>query len=164
MATPKSKPAAKAPYDRTQINLGLLLHFFANLSLVTDVDEPLAEVDLGRPHHRILYFATHAPGITVNELLDAMHVTHQNLRIPMKSLVERGLLTMLPATSDRRQRELHVTPAGRKLVRKLTEVQWTRIERAFVKAGPVAVNGFLKVYTALIDPRDAAWVARLQND
>jgi DNA-binding MarR family transcriptional regulator len=141
-----------------------MLHFFANLSLVADVEETLYAAGMGRPHHRILFFAAHAPGITVSEVLEAMHVTHQNLRLPMKSLVDRGYLLMKQAETDRRQRQLYLTASGQKLIDKLTALQWKRIQRAFEACGPRAVEGFMKVHAALIDAEDAVWVARLEQN
>jgi DNA-binding MarR family transcriptional regulator len=149
--------------DRLLLSQGLLLHFFANLSLTADVEEPLYLAGLGRPHHRILFFAEHAPGITVSELLDAMHVSHQNLRLPMKKLVNTGYLLMKPGVHDRRQRQLFISVKGRKLVDELKALQWERIGRAFMHAGPAAVDGFMKVHAALLDPKDTAWVERLME-
>jgi DNA-binding MarR family transcriptional regulator len=141
MSTPTSKRQAISADDKhSHLKLGFILHFFTNLSLAADVEEPLFLAGLGRPHHRILYFAAHMPGITVSELLSAMHVTHQNLRLPMKTLMDKGFLLMKVAEQDRRQRQLFVTSAG-----------------------PQAVDGFLKVQEAMIDPADLAWVARLQR-
>ena len=157
----KTEHGAKRSHDRMLLSQGLLLHFFANLSLTADVEEPLYLAGLGRPHHRILFFAEHAPGITVSELLDAVHVTHQNLRLPMKRLVDMGYLLMKSGVSDRRQRQLFITVKGRRLVDRLKAVQWERIGRAFMLAGPSAVDGFMKVHAALLDPKDIAWVERL---
>ena len=162
MSTNK-KMGTQRDRDRLLLSRGLLLHFFANLSLTADVEEPLYQAGLGRPHHRILFFAEHAPGITVSELLDAMHVSHQNLRLPMKKLVDGAYLVMKPGVDDRRQRQLFITAKGRKLVDALKAVQWERIGRAFVQAGPSAVDGFMKVHAALLDPKDTAWVERLME-
>jgi DNA-binding MarR family transcriptional regulator len=164
MPTPTSKrQAVSAEGKHTHLKLGFILHFFTNLSLAADVEEPLFQAGLGRPHHRILYFAAHMPGITVSELLSVMHVTHQNLRLPMKTLMDKGFLLMKAAEQDRRQRQLFVTSAGKKLVDRLAVIQWKRVARAFEAAGPQAVDGFLKVQEAMIDPADLAWVARLQR-
>jgi len=159
--TKKTDYGAKLSHDRLLLSQGLLLHFFANLSLTADVEEPLYLAGLGRPHHRILFFSEHAPGITVSELPDAMHVTHQNLRLPMRKLVDLGYLLMKPGISDQRQRQLFISLKGRKLVDQLKAVQWERIGRAFMLAGPSAVAGFMKVHAALLDPKDIAWVERL---
>src|SRR5690606_36498275 len=57
--------AAKSSEAAPSWRLGLLLHFFVHLALVADAEPPLARRGFGRTHHRILYFAHFAPGLTV---------------------------------------------------------------------------------------------------
>jgi DNA-binding MarR family transcriptional regulator len=52
---------------------------------------------------------------------------------------------------DRRQRNLHLTPAGEALERQLSEPQRERLRRAFSEAGPQAVAGFRQVLERMLD-------------
>jgi DNA-binding MarR family transcriptional regulator len=45
---------------------------------------------MGRVHHRILYFAHFASGITVSELLSVLSVKHQNIKATLRQLVQEG--------------------------------------------------------------------------
>lgn len=164
--TSRARPAAGSavPDGATHpgaLKKGLLLHFFANLCLTGDVDPSLADLGFGRPHHRILFFAANAPGITVGELTGAMRVTHQNVRMAMKQLLDGGYLTTKIGQTDRRHKRLYATVKGRKLVDTLMHRQLERIERAYRAAGPKAVEGFFLVHQYLVDPSDLDWIENL---
>ncbi|HEX2892328.1 MarR family winged helix-turn-helix transcriptional regulator [Vineibacter terrae] len=146
---------------RSKLMKGLLLHFFVNMSLAADADDTLAALGMGRPHHRILMVALQAPGITVNEVLEVLHVTHQNIRLPMKKLVDGGYLLVKPGETDRRQRTLSTSAKGRKLVERLLSRQWVRLERTYAEVGDADFQIFLRVQQSLIDPADAVWARRL---
>ncbi|MGX1309577.1 DNA-binding MarR family transcriptional regulator [Amorphus suaedae] len=148
-------PAA-APTE--PLHRGLELHFFAHLNLAEDADRKLAEFGFGRTHHRILYFVSQAPGITVGELLSLLRVTHQNIQRPMGELLRKGLIEQKTSMTDRRQRQLYVTDDGRALFDALTGRQFERIARAYRMAGDDAVRGFWQVLWHMIDDRDRAWL------
>lgn len=157
-ATPRKTKSSDL--NRTLME-GVLTHFFVNLALATDADEPLAAMGMGRPHHRILTIAAQAPGVTVTEVLDILRVTHQNARLPMRKLEEEGLMEVRPGLQDRRQRTLHATPKGRRLLERLLARQWVRMERTFRDVGQADFETFLRVQQSLLDPRDADTVKRL---
>jgi DNA-binding MarR family transcriptional regulator len=140
---------------------GLLVHFFANLCLTSDANLRLTELGFGRLHHRILFFAANAPGITVGELLGALRVTHQNVRTTMKQLLENGYLLARIGQKDRRHKRLYASAKGRNLVESLSNRQLERIERAYRAAGPEAVKGFFLVHQYLVDPSDLDWIDQL---
>lgn len=140
----------------------LLVHTFVNLCLAADVRGPLDANQLGRIHHRILFFVTHSPGMTVNELLEVMRVSHQNMRVPMRQLIDRGYLTTRPCETDRRQKRNYVSAKGAKLIQQLSNAQFRRIEDAFARAGPEAVRGFFEVHACLLDPRDLEWISQMK--
>jgi DNA-binding MarR family transcriptional regulator len=140
---------------------GLLLHFFANLCLTSDVNLRLSELGFARLHHRILFFAANAPGITVGELLGVLRVTHQNVRTAMKQLLDDGYLLARIGQKDRRHKRLYASAKGRKLVESLSHRQLERIERAYRAAGPEAVKGFFLVHQYLVDPSDLDWIDEL---
>lgn len=140
---------------------GLLMHFFANLCLTSDVNPSLTELGFGRPHHRILFFAANSPGITVGELLGALRVTHQNIRVAMKQLLDGGYLVAKIGKTDRRHKRLYASAKGRQLVETLMHRQLERLERAYRAAGPEAVQGYFLVHQYLVDPADLDWIEQL---
>jgi DNA-binding MarR family transcriptional regulator len=147
---------ATAPTE--PLHRGLELHFFAHLNLAEDADRQLAEFGFGRTHHRVLYFVSQAPGITVGELLSILRVTHQNIQRPMGELLRKGLIEQKTSMTDRRQRQLYVTEDGKALFDALTGRQFERIAKAYKIAGDDAVRGFWQVLWHMIDDRDRAWL------
>jgi DNA-binding MarR family transcriptional regulator len=162
-----TSPAAAGPDAAVPVQdlrRGLLMHFFANLCLTSDANLSLTELGFGRLHHRILFFAANAPGITVGELLGALRVTHQNVRGAMKQLLDDGYLLARIGQKDRRHKRLFASAKGRHLVESLSNRQHERIERAYRAAGPEAVRGFFLVHQYLVDPSDLDWIDRLWGE
>ena len=122
-------------------------------------DAILAELGMGRAHHRVLHFVGRHPGITVGDLLGILGITKQSLGRVLTPLVEQGYVLQAPGRSDRRQRLLSLTPKGVELERRLFERQREWLMRAYREAGPVAVEGFRRVMRGLMGPE-----ARTQFD
>lgn len=136
----------------------LIAHTLVNLCFTTDAREPLEAHGFGRVHHRILFFVTQRPGITVNELIAVMRVSHQNLRGPMRQLIEHGYLVSQAAAEDRRHKRTYVSVSGMDLIERLSSAQLKRIQRAFTAAGPEAVKAFFQVHRLLMDSADVQWM------
>ncbi len=132
-----------------QLRLAQDLLFFAYRDFTGAADQVLEELGLGRAHHRALHFIGRNPGLPVGELLAILRITKQSLARVLSALVERGLVTQASGRSDRRQRLLHLTDAGRALERRLFEAQRERLLAAFREAGGPAVEGFRRVLRAI---------------
>lgn len=145
-----STPAKSTLTDTSLLRRGLELHFLVHLEFAEDADKPLQEIGLGRPHHRILYFCHRIPGISVNELLTILKVSHQGILRPMNTLIEMGLIEQKMGRKDRRRRQLFATPEGAALTEKLSAPQYERISKAYEAAGPEAVAGFWTVLRHMI--------------
>lgn len=111
------------------------LMFFAYRDFVADADRLLAIDGFGRAHHRVLYFVSRRPGLTVAELLDILQVTKQSLNRVLKDLLSRGYVTMRLGEKDRRQRRLCATERGDALILRVAKVQGTRLGCALTIAG-----------------------------
>lgn len=135
-----------------QLRQGIELMFFAYRGFTADPDRILDDRGYGRAHHRAVHFINRRPGLTVNELLDILGVTKQSLNRVLRQLVDDGLVDSRVGAVDRRQRNLHLTEAGRALERELSAAQRQRMRQAFSNAGPDAVHGFRKVLEQMIDP------------
>ena len=156
---PSARPAKGAGATH-ELHRGLELHFFAHLGLAEDADQSLVQYGLGRTHHRVLYFVAQSPGITVGEMLSILRVTHQNVQRPMGELLRKKLIEQRTSMTDRRQRQLYITPDGQALLDDLTARQFERIARAYELAGPEAVEGYWAVLWHMIDEGDRAWLER----
>jgi DNA-binding MarR family transcriptional regulator len=127
------------------------LLFFAYRDFTARPDAILAKQNMGRAHHRVIYFVGRHPGISVSELLDILGITKQSLSRVLSQLVREAYIIQKTGTADRRQRLLHLTDKGRKLEGELTSEQRARILAAYKDAGAVAVEGFRKVMRGIMD-------------
>jgi len=65
--------------------------------------------------------------------------------------------------TDRRERRLHVTPAGRALMRRLVGAQKRRIRRALGLSGSGADAAIRRFLTAMIEPETRKMISTLLN-
>ena len=128
------------------------LMFFAYRDFVRDADLILAGDGFGRAHHRVLYFATRRPGLTIAELLDILQITKQSLNRVLKDLVDRGYVLNELGEADRRQRRLTATERGAALIEEIAAVQSARFERAFARLGGDAEARATAFLAAMRDP------------
>jgi DNA-binding MarR family transcriptional regulator len=128
--------------------------FFAYRDFTGGPDVVLAELGLGRAHHRVIYFVGRNPGITVSDLLRILRITKQSLSRVLGHLVDEEYIVSRTGEVDRRQRKLELTERGVELEGRLTEIQRDRIAKAYRKAGAEAVQGFKQVLHGIIDPED----------
>ena len=130
------------------------LLFYAYRDFTSEPDAILAELGLGRAHHRVIYFVGRHPRMTVSELLRILRITKQSLSRVLSELVRQGFIAQRQGTRDRRQRLLELTDKGREMERRLSQTQRQRIARAYRSAGAEAVEGFRKVMIGIIDEGD----------
>ncbi len=104
--------------------------FFAYRDFVSDPDAILAKIGYGRAHHRVVYFVSRRPGMTVADLLGILQITKQSLARVLKELIDSGYIRQIAGPADRRQRRLYPTLAGRELALALSQPQSLRISRA----------------------------------
>ena len=127
------------------------LLFFGYRDFTGAADVILAELGLGRAHHRALHFIGRTPGLPVSELLAVLRITKQSLARVLSELVTRDYVAQIQGHTDRRQRLLRLTLAGQALERRLFARQRDRIAAAYTHAGPDAVDGFRAVMRAIMD-------------
>ena len=134
-----------------ELRHGIELLFYAYRDFTGEPDSMLARLDLGRAHHRVIYFVGRYPGITVSELLLVLNITKQSLSRVLSRLLNDSYVEQRTDSDDRRKRLLHLTEKGADLERKLTANQRARIARAYREAGADAVDGFKKVMQGIMD-------------
>ncbi len=123
----ESEPISNMPSEL----LGLF--FFAYRDFVCDADALLATKNLGRAHHRVLYFVNIKQGMSVATLLSILKITKQSLARVLKELIETGYIEQKTGKNDRRQRLLFATIKGQELFKTLSHMQTERIEAALAK-------------------------------
>jgi DNA-binding MarR family transcriptional regulator len=159
------RAAAAAPETAAEPYWDLIeLLFFAYRDFVGDPDEVLAKLGFGRAHHRVLHFVNRNPGIKVADLLDILKITKQSLGRVLKQLVDQGYVVQREGENDRRQRLLHVSPAGEALAMQLAGLQTARIARVLAELGPGAREAARRFLAGMIDADDRERVLRMIAD
>ena len=151
-------PESKVEPTETEMRVAQDLLFFAYRDFTNAADMALAELGLGRAHHRALHFIGRNPGITVSDLLGILRITKQSLARVLVELMERGYVAQSPGSTDRRQRLLALTGAGVALERRMFERQQERLRPAFRAAGSAAVAGFRRVMHGIMDDAARAYI------
>jgi DNA-binding MarR family transcriptional regulator len=130
--------------------------FFAYRDFVGDADRLLEAYGFGRAHHRVLYFVSRRPGLTIAELLEILRITKQSLNRVLRELVDKSFIDIQAGTLDRRRRQLYATPEGERLALKLALVQTRRFALALEQLGDSGDESALAFLTAMIDPQKRA--------
>ena len=128
------------------------LIYLAHRELVAEPDRLLARRGLGRVHHRILYCIARRAGITIGGLCRLLGVSKQAVHQPLATLVEDGLVARTVDLTNRRIRNLELTPGGARLEHRLAAAQQRRFEKAFRAAGHPAVASWREVMKLLGAP------------
>jgi DNA-binding MarR family transcriptional regulator len=135
------------------------LLFFAYRDFVGDADRLLESYGFGRAHHRVLYFVSRRPGLTIAELLEILRITKQSLNRVLRELVEKNFIESRAGALDRRQRELYATTDGERLALRLAQVQTRRFTAALDRLGPSGRQAAARFLSAMIDPQDHGEIA-----
>ena len=78
-------------------------------------------------------------------------MTKQSLNRVLRQLIAEGLVDIREGKTDRRQRNLFLTPDGRALEHALSQLQRERVSQAYQASGPEAVAGFTTVLREIIN-------------
>ncbi len=157
--TSGADPTGNAPFPREEdIRLAQDLMFFAYRDFTNAADVILAELGLGRAHHRALHFIGRNPEIAVSDLLGILRITKQSLARVLSALVKQGYVAQSPGRTDRRQHLLALTQDGKALERRLFERQRERLAPAFRDAGSAGVGGYCRVMRGIMDASARAYI------
>ncbi len=137
--------------------------FFALRDLTAAPDAILAELDLGRAHHRCLHWIGRRPELKVGELLDILAITKQSLARVLGPLIRQGYVAQAKGEKDRRQRLLSLTEKGVELERKLFEAQRERLATAYREAGGPAVEGFRRVLRGMTREQGRKYIDEMEG-
>jgi len=135
------------------------LMFFAYRDFVQDADRLLEAYGFGRAHHRVLYFVSRKPGLTIAELLDILKITKQSLNRVLKELLGKGYVEMSTGVNDRRQRLLFPTAAGNDLALEIACLQSRRFSRVLDRSPQGARAAAFNFLLAMVDAGERDKVA-----
>ncbi|MDE0779453.1 MAG: MarR family transcriptional regulator [Alphaproteobacteria bacterium] len=144
------------PLREEDLRQGIELLFYAYRDFTSEPDTILNKYDLGRAHHRVIYFVGRNPGITVTELLEILRITKQSLSRVLSHLLETNFINQRADLADRRRKQLTLSDKGKVLEHELTSTQMDRFARAYREAGAEAVEGFRRVLIGIVEPEDRA--------
>jgi DNA-binding MarR family transcriptional regulator len=130
------------------------LFFFAYRDFVGDADRLLEAYGFGRAHHRVLYFVSRRPGLTIAELLEILRITKQSLNRVLRELVDKNFIETRAGALDRRRRQLYATLEGERLALRLAQVQTRRFASALEKLGDSGFQSATDFLNAMIDPQE----------
>ncbi len=139
----------------------MTLLFFAYREFTGDADRMLTRLGFGRAHHRVLFFVSRKPGMTVAELLQILAITKQSLARVLRQMIASGHIVQRTGVDDRRQRLLFPTRLGRELILALSQSQSDRIARALdglATGGTQAISRFMY---QMVDPEQRRQLAQL---
>ncbi|MGA9287606.1 MAG: MarR family transcriptional regulator [Anaerobacillus sp.] len=148
-----------------QMNDILAMFYFAYKTFTEEPDLMIEEYGIQRVHHRILFFISRFPGLSVNELLSLLEVSKQALHRPMKTLIEKNLVITSEAEHDRRVKQLNLTEEGTQLEEKLSNTQKQQLSSIFNELKPEQVEAWQTIMERLSVERDGfeAWKNKLKN-
>jgi DNA-binding MarR family transcriptional regulator len=134
--------------------------YFAHMEFADAADRILEKLQLGRAHHRLMYFLDKSPGLEVRELLSLLSISNQALARTMRQLIDLGYLQQMQSSDDRRVRKNYLTDTGKRLIRMLTAEQHRLIESRIKAFAAEDLSTFHDVASALGGDRIASWRAR----
>jgi DNA-binding MarR family transcriptional regulator len=145
-----------------EVRRGIELLHFGQSHLVATLDDALERHQLGRAHHRALYFIARQPDLAITTLLRLLDITKQSLSRILDELIARELVETRPGSRDRRQKLLRLTAQGIAIENELFETIRERMANAYAQAGQGSVTGFWRVLEGLIEPEERGLIASLQ--
>lgn len=134
--------------------------YFAHMEFADAADRILETLQLGRAHHRLMYFLDKSPGLEVRELLSLLSISNQALARTTRQLIDLGYLQQMQSSDDRRVRKNYLTDTGKRLIRTLTAEQHRLIESRIKAFAAEDLSAFQDVASALGGNRFASWRAR----
>ena len=140
--------------DSDEIRQTIEMMYFAYRGFTGVADNILVEYNMGRAHHRVIYFVGRHPNMTVGELLDILQISKQSLNRVLSTLIDDGFIEQYLDKADRRKRLLGLTKKGIDLEKKLTQVQTKFIENVFKQIDKNQTEGFETTLYNMMKPEE----------
>ncbi len=148
---PDVSPEGRLYLKEEELDRAVDLVFAATRQFWRFAEGALAANDLGPAHYRAIAAIRRNEGMPVTALQTRLGVRKQSLARVLGELERAGLIARAPGQTDKRQRLLSLTPAGRQAEREATAALRERLAQVFRAAGADAVTGARTVLTALAE-------------
>lgn len=142
-------PEAKAQLKEEELDRAVELIFAAQRNFWRVAEGPLGQRGLGPAHYRALAAIRRAEGQPVTKLRTRLGVKKQSLARVLVDLHRAGFIERIPGMTDRRNRLLALTAAGRQAEREASAALREHIKEVFIEVGPEAVRGAAAVMLSL---------------
>lgn len=154
-ATSRTEP--RADTSAARLDLGPLPSFVgymlrrAQLMVFDDFIRTMAGVGLRPASFSVLAVIDANPGSTQSAVSEALGLQRTNLVAIIDSLEDGGFARRAPARSDRRSHALHLTPQGKRLLRRAMALQAEHEQRLLQRLGPERARQLLGLLHELVD-------------
>jgi DNA-binding MarR family transcriptional regulator len=108
----------------------------AAIVLRKDFERELGPLGLKVLDYSLMVLVASNPEVNQKQLGEALDVSAPNMAITIDRLVERGWVERVRSTQDRRAMIIHLTPAGRELVRRAQKIAATMEESTLAVLSP----------------------------
>lgn len=108
----------------------------AAIVLRKDFERELGPLGLKVLDYSLLVLVASNPEVNQKQLGEALDVSAPNMAITLDRLVERGWVERVRSTQDRRAMIIHLTPAGRELVKRAQKIAATMEEATLAVLSP----------------------------
>jgi DNA-binding MarR family transcriptional regulator len=119
--------------------------------LMAEPQALLAKKQLGRAHHRALFYIRREDGISVGDLATRMAITTQALHKTLRDLIDRKLVRSAPNPINRRFRRLTLTPAGRRFEAEISGLQRALFAKVRAEVGDSEMARWARVAATLAE-------------
>jgi DNA-binding MarR family transcriptional regulator len=141
--------ASLAKLDDLDAALELMYYGWRGMTLTAD--GYLATLGLSRPHHRILYVVARQPDISIGALIDVLGISKQAVNRPLKTLLERKLLTSQRSAEQHRTKLLRLTAEGQRIEQRASGYERKVMRAAFDQVGEPGAAAWMAVMGAIAD-------------
>ena len=126
------------------------LLFFSYRDFTSGPDKILEKLNVGRAHHRVIYFVGKKNNITIKELLVVLQITKQSLSRVLNQLVKEKFI-LVSTGVDKRTKKLSLTEKGEKLENELSTIQIKKIREVINRFDVENINGFKQILYEMIE-------------
>lgn len=148
-AEPSGTPQSADTVHPDAIDEAIVAFHLAFRNVVSGADEQLAELGLGRSHHKILFHAARHERCPISDIREFIGVSRQALQRPLADLYRLGMIETVVAPENRRVHQLVLTPEGAALEKRITALVRVHFETVFERLGPVHHQHWMATMLAL---------------
>ncbi len=122
----------------------------AQVAVFQDFVQTMAELDVRPGQYSVLLLIDLNPGVSQTVVGEALGIKPANLAVMLNALQARGLATRARDATDRRAHALHLTPAGKTLLRALNARVADHERRQVARLGAAEKRQLLALLAKLI--------------